>query len=264
MASLDTLQDERILFSDKPDWQPWIEARLAGLSLKFADPRCVDLQGFSLIVPLTIEDALHLNERARLLPELPALVPSDRCIGICHDKLRFHQFLNSRGFTDAVPPLRRRGEYPYILKPREGAFGVGMRIVHSAEDELRWDGTRISPTHFRQACITGFTEYTCHFIRSEGRTLFFRCLQFNYAEDLFIKGSETKPLNSVEVDHVAHQPLFDAILSALEYQGIGCFNYKVIAGQPTIFEINPRFGGSLVRFLDSVLPIYRDAIRGRR
>lgn len=264
MTALDTLKKERILFSDKRDWQPLIEASLEGLSLKFADPGCVDLEEFSMIVPLTIEDALHLNERARLLPELPVLAPSDRCIGICHDKLRFHQFLNSHGFSDAVPPLRHRGEYPYILKPREGAWGVGMRIVRSAEDELRLDGAGISPTHFRQACIAGFTEYTCHFIRSEGRTLFYRCLQFNYAEELFIKGSATEPLNSVEVDHITHQPLFDAILSALEYQGIGCVNYKVIAGQPTIFEINPRFGGSLIRFLDAALPIYRDAIRGRR
>ncbi len=32
-----------------------------------------------------------------------------------------------------------------------------------------------------------------------------------------------------------------------------CINYKVVNGQPVIFEINPRFGGSLSLFFFSFL-----------
>jgi hypothetical protein len=39
----------------------------------------------------------------------------------------------------------------------------------------------------------------------------------------------------------------------LNFQGLCCFNYKLVDGQPVIFELNPRFGGSLPRDINRML-----------
>lgn len=255
------LQSDRILFSDKPDWQPLIEERLQRYTIQFADPRTVDLRAFSLIVPLTVEDLLYLNGMAAQSPNLPALMPSNDCINLCNDKLRFFRFLHSDGFAHAAPPGGDRPAYPYVLKPRVGAWGIDVDVMHSAEDERRCADRINSQAYFRQVYVRGDREYTTHFITSRNQILFFRTLEFSYGTDIYIKGQGTTALNVVEVDHGCHAPLFNRILAALAYQGIGCFNYKVVDGRPLIFELNPRYGASLTGFIEAALPIYRDAVR---
>ena len=46
---------------------------------------------------------------------------------------------------------------------------------------------------------------------------------------------------------------FSAILNSIGYEGLCCFDYKVINGKPQIFEINPRFGGSLSAYFFTFL-----------
>ena len=46
---------------------------------------------------------------------------------------------------------------------------------------------------------------------------------------------------------------FSSILTAIGYEGLCCFDYKIANGKPKIFEINPRFGGSLGNYLFSFL-----------
>jgi carbamoylphosphate synthase large subunit len=40
--------------------------------------------------------------------------------------------------------------------------------------------------------------------------------------------------------------LFAAMLRSINFDGLCCINYKIVDGRPFIFEINPRFGASLV------------------
>ncbi|MNC96669.1 hypothetical protein D3C83_141030 [compost metagenome] len=41
---------------------------------------------------------------------------------------------------------------------------------------------------------------------------------------------------------------FCEILTLLKFEGLCCFNYKIKDSRPLIFEINPRFGGSLCSY----------------
>jgi hypothetical protein len=52
--------------------------------------------------------------------------------------------------------------------------------------------------------------------------------------------------------------LFAEILKKLDYKGTCCFNFKIEDGAPRIFEINPRFGGSLWRNINACLNALRD------
>ena len=43
------------------------------------------------------------------------------------------------------------------------------------------------------------------------------------------------------------------ILKKIAYKGLCCFNYKIVDDKPLIFEMNPRFGASLIRDLNNII-----------
>jgi predicted ATP-grasp superfamily ATP-dependent carboligase len=47
--------------------------------------------------------------------------------------------------------------------------------------------------------------------------------------------------------------IFSDLLNAIGFEGLCCIDYKVKNGIPYIFEINPRFGGSLSFYFFSFL-----------
>jgi predicted ATP-grasp superfamily ATP-dependent carboligase len=57
-----------------------------------------------------------------------------------------------------------------------------------------------------------------------------------------------------------HVDLFSQILERLSYEGTACFDYKVVDGKPLVFEINPRYGGSLSGDVTAYLDAYVDAL----
>ena len=63
-------------------------------------------------------------------------------------------------------------------------------------------------------------------------------------------------MNTTEVNHDKFLNDFENILSLMNYQGICCFNYKILDGKPKIFEINPRFGGTMPYFIDQGIHSY--------
>lgn len=44
-----------------------------------------------------------------------------------------------------------------------------------------------------------------------------------------------------------HFEVFRKIFELTKFSGPACINFKIVEGKPVIFEINPRFGGSLFR-----------------
>jgi len=65
-----------------------------------------------------------------------------------------------------------------------------------------------------------------------------------------IQGEEKAFQNIVKCKHLE---LFSNILKNIGYQGLCCIDYKMKDNSPMIFEINPRFGGSLSPFFFSFL-----------
>ena len=81
--------------------------------------------------------------------------------------------------------------------------------------------------------------------------------------DYYIRGVRMQPFKNVQMSIV--DPVFDAIfakiLAALEFEGVGCFNFKIIDEQPVIFELNPRYGGSLSRDINNFLTALKSTLQ---
>ena len=254
---------QTVLFSRKNDWEPHIKEVVTLQSRFFVaffyDFNEVRPGHFDLIVPITIPAHKYLNDNFHHLNGRKALIPSNRSIDLCDDKERFAQFLMDSGFSDFVPPINAEFSYPYILKKKIGNWGEDITVITDAQCELSNIQDLKSRDFFTQEYIEGHDEYTTHIIFNKD-IVFYKTIKFTYSDRFFVKGQNYKHTAKEVVDHGCYKELFEKILNKLGYRGICCFNYKLDNGIVKIFEVNPRYGGSMTYFLNEALLSYRQAL----
>ncbi|MCM0083191.1 ATP-grasp domain-containing protein [Geomonas sp. Red32] len=252
------LLKKTVLFSRHDDWEWAIRKKLKPTEYTpfFYDFDEIPLALFDLVVPLTLPAERYVNERNATLNGKRTLVPPDAAIALCDDKERFASHLMSHGFGNHVPKTNQKMDYPYIVKKKVGEWGLDMAVIHDDESERQYRDWCSSGDFFTQEYIEGSDEYTTHIIMAGGKIRFSRTLKFTFQDRYFIKGNNFRPLYGLPVDHSRFSDLFKRILNSVGYQGICCFNYKIAGDTVKIFEVNPRYGGSLTTFLPEALPLY--------
>lgn len=243
----------QVLFSYHPDWMIEISRHIdhSRFNPSFAPFAHVDLAAFDLVVPLT----RHFYHPVRGRADVRAIVPDAAAVAICDDKLAFARWAVEQGFGAHVPRLLEPGErtYPHILKVRHGEFGAGCWMISGPQDEpVEADGDQM----FRQEAVPGAQEYVLHLLRAGEDFAYVQTYRYDMGVDLGVRGAGLAPRACTPVDPGPALAVARAMLGALDYQGTCCINYKIDdAGAVRIFEINPRFGGSLVgditRYLES-------------
>ncbi len=246
-----------ILFSTKKDWEKSIRKTIRGYVPFFYDLNEVNPKHFDLVIPLTLFATKYINENALSFNRQQVLVPSNHCIDLCHDKERFQLFLVKHGFGQFAPQINQDFGYPYLLKCKTGQWGMGISIIDSPQSEKMLINEIASEDYFKQEYVEGQDEYTAHVIINEKRIVFLRTLKFTFQDKYFVKGQQFKHASKEEVDHSQFKKLFEDILIKVGYQGICCFNYKITKGKLSIFELNPRYGGSLTHFINEALIAYK-------
>lgn len=261
----------RIVFGQKSDWADLIRSRLdrERFEVEFADfwhPESA-LEAYECAVPLLVKHYEPLRSRwAHTGAKF--LIPEERAVWIAADKLETILFLQSRGFGRHIPDVySSQPRYPFIYKKRMSGNGEDVEIIHSAEQHGSFEVKVDTGSWFRQRYVAGRREYTSHFISACGTLKYAKTFCFEFDVDYFIKGARYAP-SAVGETHTPFLPLFERILRELGYDGTCCFNFKIEDGIPLIFEINPRFGGSLCRdinaYLDAYLSVLAEATESPR
>jgi hypothetical protein len=192
------------------------------------------------------------------------LIPRARAVETAHDKPIFAKFLVSNGFENCVPVIfNEHVDYPFIYKKRMDRGGIHSFVISSPVELTQLESRIDTRKYFRQEYVAGRTEYTTHIVAFDGRVRFASTFEFNFDCDRFVKGQWFQPKSKRQVDS-PFLDIFQNILNALEFSGTCCFNYKIIQGVPKIFELNPRFGGSLVGDINSYLDAYIGIVAERR
>ncbi|WP_417456014.1 hypothetical protein [Kordiimonas sp.] len=254
----------RILFSRKDDWEPHIRARLKKFDADFADfsDSFLPFNDYDGVLPLTLDAAAHLRSLMQQGHQVRCLLPREETISLCNDKVAFNRFLLAGGFGAHVPDLGAGVCFPYVLKRPIDEWGQSTVLIQDVEDEEKYSASLKPEAHFKQAYIRGNREYACHLLVVGGRITFARTIEFGFSKDHFVFGKWAEPDTLKEINHSHFYPLFSAILEQLGYQGFCCFDYKLDAeGQPKIFELNPRVGGSLRHFINNALNAYLMGIK---
>lgn len=233
----------RILFGNHPTQMPAIARYIdhARFEASFAPFDAVDLARFDLVVPLRV-DQIDAARPAAALGR--AVLPARELVALADDKLAFNEWLIAHGFGDHVPELLDGASdaYPYIVKARQGDFGIGCRMIRGPGEDDAGD----DPALFRQRAVVGADEYVLHLLRVGGRIRYHVAYRYDMAQPLAIRGAVDAPAAIVPAEAGEALALCAAILDALGYEGTCCFNYKLEGGRPMLLELNPRFGGSLV------------------
>jgi predicted ATP-grasp superfamily ATP-dependent carboligase len=245
----------RVAFGDCSNWEKLIRPHLdARYAASFVDLSRVRLSEFDVVVPLQLSHYAPLRRHSRLLGS-KFLIPSPRVVSLCDDKLKLSEFLAAEGFADCVPRLRSAGApYPYVWKKRRGWWGQHCHIVNGPRDESDLDLK--DQDWFAQELVPGEVEFATHILRAAGKIRYVSTFVHKMAAAALVNGVRDSPLHSGFMRNCLHLDLFSEILSRLGFEGTACFDYKVLNGKPVLFEINPRFGGSLCSDITAYLDAY--------
>jgi hypothetical protein len=241
------------------DWRESIRPNLdARYVSRFVDLAAVRLDDLDVVIPLQVA---HYRPLARH-PELRGhkfFHPSPDVVALCEDKLRLANFLVAEGFSSIVPPVRPSGApYPYVWKRRHGDWGFHCHIVKGSQGERALDLT--DDAWFAQTLVPGTVELATHILRAGGEIRYASTFAFEMAGPALVLGAHETPLSTQFARGCEHLDLFSEILARLAYEGTACFDYKVVDGQAFVFEINPRYGGSLSADVTAYVDAYVDAL----
>lgn len=141
--------------------------------------------------------------------------------------------------------------FPIVLKKSIDTWGQNSHIIKNAQQEQQLSKLIDDPDYFSQRCIEGHNEYATHILFIDNQLVCSLNIRNYFTGKSYIKGKDRPAWK--DITHRQDLELFTEILKTIGYNGLCCINYKVVNEQPVIFEINPRFGGSLSLFFFSFL-----------
>lgn len=250
-------------------WPPWPEFD-AQLRVGFGRTRH-ELQfgpvppgggDFDLVVPLSNDQIVACAEDPVLSRCNPLPLPRRDVVELCDDKAALNARLTEAGFGEHIPGTPAPGEYPYFLKKSHDAGSRNIHRIEGGEDERRHAALLQTPEYFRQRCVFGEVEYAAHLLHYGGRLRQALTMRYTMPGPVAIKWRDPALLQRRCRDDPSHLRLFARMLTAIGFEGICCVNYKVRAGAPQVFEINPRIGLTLGYFFPVFLRSLDWARRG--
>lgn len=206
----------------------------------------LDSDVITVLIPLSVENSINAPKKfISLLPEADA-------IQTLHNKNLFADFIKKNNLTNYFPVTFTSLDninYPCVLKRTNLADGAGIIIVPS-ESALKaalkhplWAGQET----IIQSFIPGNKEYVTHAICQNGKIIW-ECT-FLY------KMKDANPMRKSASNYVFHEVatslkiigIIESVIRLLNYSGPINVDYKILHNSPILFEINPRFGASLMK-----------------
>jgi len=252
------MRRRKVLFSDRYGWEKQIRRRINPLRYIpcFTGFQKADLDAFDILIPQHLSDITFLNENRPDMHGKKCFIPPLAAMNACNDKMQFNRFMHEIGYGHLIPKINNELSFPYILKKRIDENGTRSRIITNKKEEKPFQRFIDSDDYFRQEYVTGQDEFTTHILMTSGKIAFHRTVHFRFREDLFVKGIGYHPASKKNILVCPYIDTFTSILNQLKFEGLCCFNYKLVDGQMQIFEVNPRYGGSLTLFLPAMLKAY--------
>lgn len=190
---------------------------------------------------------LHLNDQKLKL--LPWVIPSQQAC-LMEDKFYGYHWFKQHQYTQYLPAQKELTDFPYLLKLPGNLSGKGVFYINNQSD---FEKHIPLPKHYlTQDYIHTPYEYVYHFLAHQGSVLEEVCYQHDFNEaynesPYYIRGYRIRNDVSIKIDiDSSHRALFHQIIQALEFTGLGCFDFKLNEERLYILEMNSRMGGSLI------------------
>jgi predicted ATP-grasp superfamily ATP-dependent carboligase len=247
--------NEIVLFSPNKPWHERLIYHLNGFQYVFSDLNTRNYKRYDYFIPLSVNSQLEINKNKKLHKVFNKIIPSSKCINLCDNKDLFRMFLKENGFYFNSVQCASELPFPYVFKLKRGEYGAGVYIIKTEDDEKEIRNLN-HDLYFKEEFIPGKTEYASHIFIQDGEIKFLKTIEYSYSSDFFIKGPNFTPEKRLEVDHSYYFSFFSELLIKMNYSGICCINYKIYDKKLKVLEVNPRFGGSCIRFINDLLKVY--------
>ena len=140
----------------------------------------------------------------------------------------------------------------FFFKKKIDIGGENSFLVKNREQELELVNSVNVDEYFRQKFVSGTSEFSTHILFNKQRIVRTITLEYIFLKDGSSSGKDEK-FGIKMHPGCPYLDLFTNMLNCMGYEGICCFNYKIVDGRPSIFEVNPRFGGNLSLYFFSFL-----------
>ncbi|MCC8410887.1 ATP-grasp domain-containing protein [Mucilaginibacter sp. UR6-1] len=204
---------------------------------------------YDLVIPMSVQDVTYCHAARNIIKTDLIPIPSLEAITICDKKDMLVYKLREAGLGHLTPSVHR--SYPYILKKNAGDFSRNTFIINNKDDEKTFEQELNDPDYFTQELIFGKKEYASHIVFKNGKIMANVTVCHRYSERAYLQGKTTSEARNRVPNR--HQEAFTQVLNAIGFEGLCCIDYKEVNGKPKIFEINPRFGGSLRFYFKGLL-----------
>lgn len=221
--------------------------------------KLINQYNITLIIPICFEDMELLSKSNIPCKYLSPKNYND--ILLMDNKCTFFKYFIDNNLQQYIPETYvikspsinyyKEIKYPSIQKSNIGYGGCNIFILHSDKDIKKLDDYII------QEYIIDNNEYACHFICMEGKIIFHKILKEIHNKEFYIQRGPMNDFEIIDFDISG----FEFIFKKINYTGAGCINFKYINNQIYIFEVNPRFGGTLIlnylfiEFFDNIFNI---------
>lgn len=251
----------KVLISNKEDWIIKTEGKIDLTKFDIIYGKLEDqnyMNNFDAIIPLYESEVIYLNKFYSNKFREKYLLPKTDVLKICEDKKSFYEFMTKNGFSNFTPLVSQSLPIPFILKKRIDEWGKNAFIIQNKQDLNQYKEQLLSKEFIRQEYFFGKEEFTTHFLFKDDEIKYLFTLKFVFKNDCYVKGAPSPPFKTanITVSKTDFIHTFTEILKSINYEGVGCFNYKIKDGVPKIFEINPRVGGSLPLDVNNFLSSY--------
>lgn len=252
-ARLFPVRGIRILFSAKQGFETNIRRgfKLLRYDIRFDGFTAENIKANDLLIPLNVDDVRTLSQSQPLIADRRIPIPTLEAINICDDKYLFNKTLTEKGFKDVLPKIGYDLPIPFFLKKRNDWGGSNSRLIADNEQYEKFKDLIINPDYFRQEVIEERNEFATHILFRDHKIVTTLTIKHAFANKLTVNGQSKSEYSTIS--KCTHLNTFASILEAIGFEGLCCFDYKVVKGKPYIFEINPRFGGSLGTYFFTLL-----------
>ncbi|MFZ5781142.1 MAG: hypothetical protein ACOY4R_13190 [Pseudomonadota bacterium] len=240
------------------DWLPaFIDPALwAGIDGVAEVVRIADLSGIVLPAPAiegsrTVIVPLSITNIRNCPPGEAALIPETEALNTLSDKGQFAEYMTAKGlgrFCPRVYASDEEAEFPCILKRTDLAAAWGIAVARSYPELVRL--RRAVPFRDKPCIVQAFqpalVEYVTHCVCRDGCILWhgsFACEKRD-AEQLRVS-MDDQTITPVETPPQVLDTI-GRVLAPLRFSGPCAVDYSLTEeGAMVIFEVNPRFGGTL-------------------
>ncbi len=247
-------------------------------------------RNIDVIIPTTLYQMFFCSENwLHIMGAFPSTItykgPRIMCdkqfahVHLFDNKRKFVQFMVDKGLSDNLPTvhyIRKSARsytldetaltqkqcinYPCILKLDYSVAGSGVFICHDLHVLNHKEKLYRNRNIMVQRYVSGLIEYSGNMFVNNGviKAAIYYKSKDTCKSPVYIRYGIMKEYE--KVDDFQHGYVFDNMFAVIPYTGFVCVNFKIDNDIVKIFEVNPRFGGTLIHNKEDLLFLINAAI----